>query len=84
MDEDEPADGILGGPLTQVTEWNIAQYGEGEHADQGDVDFYVQERCLSVTKIVGIAFSLVVSFHESQFFLGIVGTRDAGRGTRKS
>ena len=43
VDENKPADGILGGPLAQVAKRNVAQYSEDEHADQSDVDFDVQE-----------------------------------------
>ena len=37
VDEDEPAYGVFWRSLPQVSEWDIAEDGEGKHADQGHV-----------------------------------------------
>lgn len=79
VDEDEPACRVSRRAHAQVAQGDIAEKGKEQQAEQGDVDFDVQERCLSVAVGIRLTFSLVVSFKKSQFFLGIVGTRNEGR-----
>ena len=61
VDIDEPAHGIFLRAHTQVAKGNIAEYCEGQQTDQGDVEFNVQEWCLSVTVGISVMLSLVVS-----------------------
>ena len=43
VDIDEPAHRILLRAHTQVAEGDVAEYCEGQQADQGDVEFNVQK-----------------------------------------
>ena len=58
---DEPTHRIFLRAHTQVAEGDVAENCEGQQADQGDVEFNVQEWCLSVTVGISVTLSLVVS-----------------------
>ena len=61
MDIHKPAHGIFLCSHPEITQRNVAEYCEGQQTDQGDVEFNVQECCLSVTGGIRVVLSLVVS-----------------------
>ena len=61
MDIHKPAHGIFLRAHPEIAEGNVAEDCEGQQTDQGDVEFNVQEWCLSVTVGISVMLSLVVS-----------------------
>ena len=61
MDIHKPAHGIFLRAHPEITQRDVAEDCKSQQADQGDVEFYVQEWCLSVTVGIRVALSLVVS-----------------------